>query len=353
VVGWFGPNEKYPGPEGYEGSLVPTKPPVTPTAEEIAECAAGRLIQAVAALRARTGLDYQPARDLLQPFHRPVSPETPRSAFFFGLPAPESVAGPSWAARAIFTPGTQNAVDFLGDRQQWSTTQDSPEASALRAWINDCGLPTLRLRLREGLETRDVGTDSTDVITVEGSGFTLTASPNASYGYLYLGAWQGPAEIPPDTTRPIHRFQALDPAGLKDAETQVARRRAGKCVACGKRRPVGFVGHSSIPGYSSLDVCQQCREAASREAQEISATVRGLTKFAKNFTWDWATSTVMANLLTSLDDKLAKARNYENQGTPLADQILKIQDLRAKVQRYLAKAQKREAALSDVERLTK
>jgi hypothetical protein len=89
-------------------------------------------------------------------------------------------AATAWGARAIMDEG----FSLLPDRQSW-VGADEPR-QALMNWLNTKGLQSLRWTLRAEQLTQD----SRTVITIQNDRYTLKATPNASYGYLYIAAWE-------------------------------------------------------------------------------------------------------------------------------------------------------------------
>lgn len=101
----------------------------------------------------------------------------------FGRKAPDGTVGARWGARAIYD--NRCTVDVVGNRQGCEGGTEE-ERDALVQWINTYALGAMRkLVAAERLET-----SSRAVVKVERDGFRMEASPNGSYGYLYLGAWK-------------------------------------------------------------------------------------------------------------------------------------------------------------------
>lgn len=97
-----------------------------------------------------------------------------------------------WGARAIFQRGT---VDIVHDRQTYTGPDSdkalaSPEFKALSFiwWLDHTGLPWLRA------EAKKLSSDSNKVIHLAERRFLLAASPQSSYGYLYIGGMEFPVE---------------------------------------------------------------------------------------------------------------------------------------------------------------
>ncbi len=93
-----------------------------------------------------------------------------------------------YKARAIFRGGSKPVVDILHDRQNSS----GKDARALCDWLNSTGLSLLKDRLA------GIYGDSKHVAQVSDpdTGFTVSATSNVSYGYLYLTAWSEGDEEP-------------------------------------------------------------------------------------------------------------------------------------------------------------
>lgn len=96
----------------------------------------------------------------------------------FGLPM-ENVTT-YWGARAIYAPDNKYCkIDILHDRQ--SCIGDEPARKELVSWLNTVGMPWLKKTCR-------IPTSSHSMTEFTQGKFRLHASPNASYGYLYIGA---------------------------------------------------------------------------------------------------------------------------------------------------------------------
>jgi hypothetical protein len=110
-------------------------------------------------------------------FKKPVLTPTGKPRKSRGQPVTETIYEPS--------------IDLLWDRQSWSSRFDaSADAIAARAvmgtWLNTIGLSALKKAL---LDERVRGEDNHRVTFVD-AGFTITANPNGSCGYLYIAAWR-------------------------------------------------------------------------------------------------------------------------------------------------------------------
>ena len=120
-----------------------------------------------------------------------------KSEHWFGLRPPDGVPV-AWGARAIYEikstrrkRGERRAtIDIPYDRQQM--VGSDAERKALGVVVNSHLLPALRAELEE----RDILGDSNETIEVshvsDGYVYRAKASPNGSYGYLYLCAWREP-----------------------------------------------------------------------------------------------------------------------------------------------------------------
>lgn len=87
-----------------------------------------------------------------------------------------------WSARAIWQ-NTGHKFDILYDRQTCSG--DDAERKELVEWLNKTGLELLRA----GFFQNNFRTKTDDYVLVTDGKFSIIGSPNASYGYVYIGAW--------------------------------------------------------------------------------------------------------------------------------------------------------------------
>ena len=104
-----------------------------------------------------------------------------------------------WGARAIYQRVWVNekhgkrmvetlkaTFDLLNDRQTFiraeSVTDD--DKAAFVTWLNKTGLP----KMRKAVEAAWLEGSSSELIEVVDGGYKIAASPNASYGYLYINA---------------------------------------------------------------------------------------------------------------------------------------------------------------------
>jgi hypothetical protein len=109
----------------------------------------------------------------------------------FGRPVPKEIIDERgepvryWGARAIFHPHQKHPIEPLTDRQQCKCA-DGLDPKPLLDWLNMVGMKELqKLQAFKRLTG-----DSSEVVEFSDGQFTLQCSPNASFGYLYLGAWQ-------------------------------------------------------------------------------------------------------------------------------------------------------------------
>lgn len=110
----------------------------------------------------------------------------------FGLPVPKETieakgGAPAryWGARAILRTGKPPVLDIVPDRQQ-VTAAAGLSSEPLLEWVNRTGLP--RLMASEAFGELSIA--SCEVIEIRDGQYTLLASPQGSYGYLYLTAFQ-------------------------------------------------------------------------------------------------------------------------------------------------------------------
>lgn len=128
----------------------------------------------------------------------------------WGLPAPVGSAA-HWGARAIlnkwstkkyinakFKNGKRTrdgywdydfhcALDLLPDRQ--SSRGEAEAKTELFAWLDKVALPEVNRVLESGKTKLTDGT-SREIYELNDGEFHLRATPNGSYGYIYLGAWK-------------------------------------------------------------------------------------------------------------------------------------------------------------------
>lgn len=107
----------------------------------------------------------------------------------FGLQPPEGVTV-AWGARAWYKyhPSAERVmIDLLHDRQD--RIGSGEELTPLLDWLNEEGLAALKRELARYAVTGDSDASG----TVRKAPFVIEASPNASYGYLYIVAYVQPA----------------------------------------------------------------------------------------------------------------------------------------------------------------
>jgi len=91
----------------------------------------------------------------------------------------------SWyKARAIYE--GNGVFSFLPDRQNSS----GEDAQPLVDWLNNEAYNYVK----QGMRRDRTGTDSNGVFEVDEGKFNLWCSPNSSYGYLYIKAWEEGSE---------------------------------------------------------------------------------------------------------------------------------------------------------------
>lgn len=119
----------------------------------------------------------------------------------WGLPTTSPQAAYCWGARAIYRLNYEEVtIDIPGDRQAWEGAHTKETRLALSTWINSKAMSHLKRKLSK----LGIGISSEELVTIEGDGFRLSASPKKSHGYLYLVAEPfsdaqeplGPAEEP-------------------------------------------------------------------------------------------------------------------------------------------------------------
>ncbi len=112
----------------------------------------------------------------------------------WGIQPPEGVPV-AYGARAIYSLDEKRVrrnyqtiatIDIVHDRQ--SLAGDPKLGDGLRK-----ALRALLPALKKACEDAVLDKGSRDELVVECEGYTLHASPRASHGYLYIGAWPTPA----------------------------------------------------------------------------------------------------------------------------------------------------------------
>ncbi len=109
--------------------------------------------------------------------------QVPAGSGWFGLhPRTEDEIAGAWGARAILTGSSKNQwVDLLSNRQQ--ALPDAP--AEFIAWLKGPMMTWLEGRCGE----RWIDPASGDLFRLDDGVFHAIASPQRSYGYLYIGAW--------------------------------------------------------------------------------------------------------------------------------------------------------------------
>lgn len=106
----------------------------------------------------------------------------------WGRQPPEGVTL-AWGARTIYKyhPSADlMVIDILWDRKaNWGTRE---ELADLLEWVNTKGMEALKQRLAGGPVTGD----SSMIVEAREGEFVIEASPQGSYGYLYIVAYVKP-----------------------------------------------------------------------------------------------------------------------------------------------------------------
>lgn len=119
----------------------------------------------------------------------------------------------AWGARAIYerVPSVQAGRKYAPGYYTFSTLPDrrglvggdETAQRALCAWLSKKGLPALTKLVKAGGPSPDERCE----IRVEDGDYVIVANPNASYGYLYIGAWQKA----PATQQALFRLEDVAP----------------------------------------------------------------------------------------------------------------------------------------------
>ncbi len=109
----------------------------------------------------------------------------PSFANLFDLP-PTLAA--MWSARAIYNVHPTFYIDILHDRQWMYGNNPSQEAKDLCAWLNNSGIKGLQALCKSTGLTQN----ESRVVEYSSKGYVIQATPNASYGYLYIVAYRLP-----------------------------------------------------------------------------------------------------------------------------------------------------------------
>lgn len=148
--------------------------------------------------------------------------QSTKPMFTFGLAIENTLAW--YGARAIFR---QNYIDIVWDRQS-GTKLTEEHGKSLLDWLNNIGMPTLRLAVRNIY----LPENKADMAYLEDGEFILVASTNASYGYLYIGAAMKDAGFDPlkhiphistPAAPPVHRIEPMDLKQIKAATKKAER----------------------------------------------------------------------------------------------------------------------------------
>ncbi len=102
-----------------------------------------------------------------------------------------SVSRPIKAGSRLKNTTSEPSIDLLWDRMGWSSFGEITEASkaatkALASWIDGVGIPELKKICRR----EKIQPDDTTKIEFSTGDYTIVASPNGSFGYLYIAAWK-------------------------------------------------------------------------------------------------------------------------------------------------------------------
>ena len=101
----------------------------------------------------------------------------------------------AWGARAIWSED-RDFIDLLADRQDMQGPEEGRKV--LAAWLNAQGLKEIHRKIRDRRLTQSSMELVLQDTRFRGRKFTIFASPNASYGYLYLTAYLWKEDAPPD-----------------------------------------------------------------------------------------------------------------------------------------------------------
>lgn len=107
----------------------------------------------------------------------------------WGLQPPEGVKV-AWGTRTIYrydSDPKRIGIDILWDRQDRRGLKE--ELEPLLAWVDSTGMTALRQELAR---SEVVGDSPLRAVVRSDKGFVIEASPNASYGYLYIVAYVKP-----------------------------------------------------------------------------------------------------------------------------------------------------------------
>ena len=179
----------------------------------------------------------------------------------FGRPVPREIVEKRgeparyWGARAIFHPGTKHPIDLLPDRQSCQCAEGLA-SKPLLDWLNTVGMKELQ-NMRD---FKRLTCDSTEVVEFKDGQFTVQCSPNASYGYLYIGAWQ----YWPENCR----YEQKEP---RTPRRNGAATRSQSPPSARRSRPASTAsGRASSPGISSSTAIRASRPIAPKASAPIS-----------------------------------------------------------------------------------
>ena len=111
---------------------------------------------------------------------------------WYGLRPPEGVKA-AWGARALFEENGPGTFGLVWDRQS-NLNFDQELHDELHRWLKREGFEALR----QEILPLTSGEDTTVSIKSKAGKFTLQANPRASYGYLYMVAYDNPDEEDPE-----------------------------------------------------------------------------------------------------------------------------------------------------------
>ncbi len=95
----------------------------------------------------------------------------------------------AWGARAIYN---EKFIELLADRQgfrtasDWEGKPDDATSKPLLRWLAKKGLPALRKWIKDNY----IPMSSDKEFRFHDGEFELAATPNGSYGYMYINAWR-------------------------------------------------------------------------------------------------------------------------------------------------------------------
>lgn len=126
----------------------------------------------------------------------------------WGYPAPEGYTGPYWGCRAIYEPPryvpekkfvtrrgkAQIITDYVRKDCYVDIVHDRKSSQNMTEELSNWVVDSFK-EIRKWLNEKFIETSSREVFTLtfpapNGKVYTLKASCNGSYGYLYIGAWE-------------------------------------------------------------------------------------------------------------------------------------------------------------------